>query len=108
VAGAAADLDFQRSATGVSLFIHVSPRSRREGVGGVHGDALRVAVRAVPAAGAANAAVAGLLAKTLGVPRASVELDARSKNRRKRVRIAGDADVLATQLLELAAGKASQ
>jgi uncharacterized protein YggU (UPF0235/DUF167 family) len=65
---------------------------------------LRVAVAEPPAGGAANAACARALARALGVGRGAVELDRASRGRRKRVRIAGDAEALAARLHELAAG----
>jgi len=102
-----ADLRFTRGEAEISFWIHVTPRAARQGVGGVRGDALRVAVNAAPSDGAANAACVALLAKALGVSRGSVELPPRSKNRRKRVRVSGDPDVLATRLMELAVGKGS-
>jgi len=80
--------------SGFSFWIHVSPRARREGVGGRHGDALRVAVRAAPEAGRANAACVAALAEAFGVARADVALDPRSTGRRKHVRIEGDTGLL--------------
>lgn len=79
---------------GFAFWIHVSPRARRERVGGRHGGALRVAVRAPPEAGRANAACASALAEAFGVARSEVVLDPRSTGRRKRVRIGGDAGLL--------------
>ena len=98
-------LQFSRVEDGIALWIHVPPRARRAGVGGVHGGALRVAVREAPSAGAANSACEKLLAKALRVARDCVDLPPHSKNRRKRVQIRGDPDVLAARLMELAAGK---
>ena len=79
-----------RPSPGFSFWIHVAPRARREGVGGLHGDALRVAVRAAPEAGRANLACVEALAAAFAVPRRQVALDPRSTGRRKRVRIEGD------------------
>ncbi|UCE87173.1 MAG: DUF167 domain-containing protein [Deltaproteobacteria bacterium] len=89
-------------AEGVAVWIHVTPRARVETLGGVHGDALRVAVRSPPVDGAANAAVASALAAALGVPRESVTLAAGSRGRRKRVHIRGDPVALETRLRGLA------
>jgi hypothetical protein len=75
---------------GFGFFIHVSPRARREGIGGRYRDALRVAVRAAPEGGRANAACVLLLADAFGVPRRAVQLDPRATSRRKYVRISGD------------------
>jgi uncharacterized protein len=86
---------------GYSFWIHVSPRARREGVGGRHGDALRVAVRAAPEAGRANAACVAALAEAFGVGRADVTLT-RATGRRKRVRIDGDVEALASRFEALA------
>jgi uncharacterized protein YggU (UPF0235/DUF167 family) len=81
----------------------VTPRSRRERVGGTHGDALRVSVGAAPAEGAANAACVKALARALGVRSGAVELDPGSRSRRKRVKVVGEAEALARRLEELAA-----
>jgi uncharacterized protein YggU (UPF0235/DUF167 family) len=96
------------TAEGVAFWIHVSPRSRRAEVGGIHGEALRVAVSEAPVGGAANAACVRALARALGVRRGDIGLDPASKGRRKRVRVAGDVDTLAARLRELAAGKAPE
>jgi uncharacterized protein (TIGR00251 family) len=55
---------------------------------GVHGDAIKVQVTAPPVEGAANAAVADLLAKWLEVPRRSVEIVRGHGSRDKGVTIA--------------------
>ena len=39
---------FSRTATGIAFWIHVSPRSKRAGVGGSYGGALRVAAGEPP------------------------------------------------------------
>jgi uncharacterized protein len=89
---------------GFAFWIHVSPRARREGVGGRHGDALRVAVRAAPEGGRANAACVDALAEAFGVRAADVTLDPGARSRRKRVRIDGDAAALASRFETLAKG----
>ncbi len=102
------DLRFSHTPEGVAFWIHVSPRSRRPGVGGSHGDALRVAVSEPPVEGAANTACVQALAGAFGVRAPAVELEPGAKGRRKRVRIAGDGNALATRLDQLAAGKFTQ
>ena len=92
-----------QSSDGVAFWIHVMPRSRRERVGGTHGDALRVSVGAAPVKGAANAACVEALARALGVRSRAVELDPGSRGRRKRVKVVGEAGVLTRRLKELAA-----
>jgi len=80
-------LSLRRSSDGVSFWIHVSPRASRERVGGLHGDALRVAVQEPPVEGAANAACVRAIARALGVGRDAVSIDPASKGRRKLVRV---------------------
>jgi uncharacterized protein (TIGR00251 family) len=83
----AAGLEIRRLADGVSFWIHVSPRASKERVGGLYGDALRVAVQAPPVEGAANAACVRAIARALGVGRDAVAIDPASKGRRKLVRV---------------------
>ena len=80
-------LSLRRSSDGVSFWIHVSPRASKERVGGLYGDALRVAVQAPPVEGAANAACVRAIARALGVGRDAVAIDPASKGRRKLVRV---------------------
>ncbi|MGH0031381.1 MAG: DUF167 domain-containing protein [Myxococcota bacterium] len=98
----AGDLDLRTTRDGVALWIHVTPRARRPRVGGLHGDALRVAVAAAPVDGAANAACREALAGALDLPRRDVHIDPASRHRRKRVEIAGDAAALGARLRALA------
>jgi uncharacterized protein (TIGR00251 family) len=56
------------------LKLRVSPGARRPGLAGRHGDAWKVRVAEPPEDGRANDAVLRLLAETLGVPRAALEL----------------------------------
>ena len=67
--------------------VHVKPRARREGLVGVRGAALEVAVRAPPVEGAANAAVEALLAATFGCARGAVQVVQGQTSREKRVRV---------------------
>ena len=100
-------LRLSETSGGVVFWIHVTPRAKRAGVGGCHGDALRVSVTAPPVAGVANAACVRALAEALGVKRSEVELDLRSKGRRKRVRVSGESAALSARLGELAAESSS-
>jgi uncharacterized protein len=88
----------------VAFSVVVHPRSRRPGVGGLQGDALRVAVREPPVDGRANEAVRRALAAALGVGRDAVDVDRAARARRKRVRVQGDAATLERALRGLAAG----
>lgn len=57
------------------LHVRVTPRASREAIEGFDGDGiLRVRVTAPPADGAANAAVAKLISRSLGIPARDVVL----------------------------------
>jgi uncharacterized protein (TIGR00251 family) len=87
---------------GLAFWVFVTPRARREAVGGRHGDALRVSVTAPPVEGKANAACAQALAEAFGVKRRDVELDPGARGRRKRVRLIGETRALQAKLRKLA------
>jgi uncharacterized protein (TIGR00251 family) len=74
---------------GVTLAVHVVPRSARSEVVGVRGPAVRVRLKAPPVGGAANAALITLLAKALGVPSYAVEIISGHTSRRKVLSVAG-------------------
>ncbi len=95
-------LSIETRPDGVGFWIHVTPRSRAERVGTLHGDALRVSVTAPAVAGRANSACVRVLAGALEVKRQAVEIDPGAKSRRKRVRVTGDPRALAGLLRALA------
>jgi uncharacterized protein (TIGR00251 family) len=70
----------------VLLDIRVKPRAKRAGILGRHGSALKVAVRAAPERGRANAELVQVLAQALGLPAAAFELVAGATSQDKRVR----------------------
>lgn len=76
-----------RRAEGHLLAVRVQPRARRDEVTGWDGRALRVRVSAPPEDGRATRAVIALLARALGVPRASVELVSGAASRDKLFRV---------------------
>ena len=73
----------------VVLRLHVQPGASADEVVGLHGDALKVKVRAPADRGRANEAVVALVARVLGVPGSSVTLVAGATGRSKRVAVAG-------------------
>ncbi len=95
------------STTGVSIALRVTPRGGRDGIDGIEQlsdgrSVLKVRVRAIADGGEANRAVLVLLAKSLGVPKASVSLLSGATSRLKQVAIAGDPARLTEALRELA------
>lgn len=71
------------------LQVKVVPKSSRNGVAGWMGDTLKVCVSAAPERGKANAAVAEVLAISLGIARRSVRLVAGETSQRKLFEIDG-------------------
>jgi uncharacterized protein (TIGR00251 family) len=79
---------------GLMLAVRVTPKAARDGIDGLadtpQGPAVKVRVRAVPDEGKANAAVATVVAKWLGVPSAQVAVAHGHKSRVKTLEIGGD------------------
>lgn len=71
------------SAAGVVLQVQVQPRSSRNLIVGLQGDALKIKLTSPPVEGAANKACCAYLAKLFGVAKSSVELIAGDKSRKK-------------------------
>lgn len=85
---------WRRHAAGLAVRVRVTPKAQRDGIDGIEatsdGPALKVRVRAVPADGAANAAVVKLVAEWLGVAKGTATLLAGGKSRVKSVLVSGD------------------
>ncbi len=79
----------QDSRGGTLLAVHAVPRSSRDAVQGLHGQAVKIRLRAPPVEGRANAALVRFLAEALNVPKGRVVLLAGAAGREKRVHIAG-------------------
>ncbi|MBI4577753.1 MAG: DUF167 domain-containing protein [Planctomycetes bacterium] len=77
------------NARGASFRVHAAAGSTREGIQGVHGEALKVAVRVAPERGRANRALCALLAAELGVARRDVRVVVGEAARDKTVEVAG-------------------
>ncbi|MCE9615655.1 MAG: DUF167 family protein [Lentisphaerae bacterium] len=74
---------------GVEFAIRLVPRAREDRVEGLHGDALKIRLRAPPVDGKANAALLRFLADTLALPMSRIALIAGETSRNKRVRVTG-------------------
>lgn len=75
--------------TGTLLRLRVQPRARVERLEGLCDGYVRLRLTAAPVDGAANVACIAFLARTLGVNRARVRLQAGVKSRNKLVHITG-------------------
>jgi uncharacterized protein YggU (UPF0235/DUF167 family) len=90
----------------------VTPRAGRDGIDGIEALSdgrcvLKVRVRAIADGGEANRAVLQLVAKSLGVPRASVRLVSGATSRLKQIAVDGDPERLGEALRRLAAAKST-
>jgi uncharacterized protein (TIGR00251 family) len=97
-----AQLDLRDGPHGVTLRVRLQPRASREEVVGVRDGVLIARVTAPPVDGAANHALARLLARTFGCAPSAVELLRGERGRDKLVTIQGSS---ARQLLERLASR---
>jgi uncharacterized protein (TIGR00251 family) len=71
------------------LHIRVTPRARRNALGGMEDGVLAVRLAAPPVEGAANKALIAFLAETFGIARSAVRVESGERSRHKRVGISG-------------------
>ena len=74
---------------GVVIRVKVKPRASRERIEGAGPEGLVVRLTAPPVDNAANEALVGMLAKTMGVAKSAVTVVAGGKSRSKTVRVEG-------------------
>ena len=96
-------MPFQASAAGVRVRLKVTPKAKRNQIGGLldepdGGKALKISVTAAPEDGKANAAVAALLAQEWGVAKSAISVVAGATDRRKLVEIRGPSRNLLAKL----------
>lgn len=110
--GAPDGAPFATHAQGVTLAVRLTPKSGRDLVEGIGAGAdgrshVKVRVRALPADGAANEALARVLAKWIGVPRGGVSILSGATSRSKVVLVRGDARELAERLRGLLSARSA-
>jgi uncharacterized protein (TIGR00251 family) len=93
----------------LELSLHVQPNASKTGFAGMHGESLKLRVRARPVEGAANLAIREFIAQFAGVSKSQVELLQGETSREKRLRItlapgakAGELEDLERRLREAA------
>jgi hypothetical protein len=74
---------FETSAGALRLRVRAQPRSSREGILGVHGGRVKIAVHEAPENNQANEAIAGLLRRIFGLRAAQVQLLSGGRSREK-------------------------
>ncbi|BBO67825.1 hypothetical protein DSCA_17550 [Desulfosarcina alkanivorans] len=77
----------QEKPDGLTFKIRVQPRSSRNQVAGIYGDALKINLTAPPVDNAANKACGAFLAKLLSVPKSSVTIVSGHTGRNKQVMV---------------------
>jgi uncharacterized protein (TIGR00251 family) len=71
------------------LALYVQPRSSRNQVAGLHGDALKLRLTSPPVDGKANKAVISFLAKLLKIPKSAILIKSGLHNRSKKLLLSG-------------------
>ncbi|MDD3118125.1 MAG: DUF167 domain-containing protein [Victivallales bacterium] len=79
----------QPTSRGVIIPCRIHPRAGREGIGGLHDGAVKIALKAPPVEGKANAALLKFLAERLHLPKAAVSLRVGATSRHKLVEAEG-------------------
>jgi len=80
---------FRETESGVEIFLHCQPGSKKTEVQGIHGERLKIRLAAPPVDGKANEILIAWLANQLGIPKAKVQLTHGLTGRQKRVQIIG-------------------
>ena len=94
---------FQPTCQCYVLKLHVVPGAARTEVAGLHGDRLKIRVAAVPEKGAANQELLRFLARRLGVPKQSLQLNLGAQSLEKVVAVLDLSPELRTRLEDLLA-----
>jgi len=88
-----------RGKGGIYLNVHAQPGARKEQPRGMHGQAVKIALREAAQDGKANKSLIALLARELALPRQCVQIVSGRTSRTKRVFIRGEVDELMQQLV---------
>jgi hypothetical protein len=84
---------------GAEVSVHIQPGASKSEVAGLHGDAIKIRIKARPVEGAANAALTEFMATCLGVPHKAVRILRGEKSRRKSVWVALQVDEAEQRLM---------
>lgn len=82
-------ISLKETAKGISFAVKVQPRSRKNAITGVVGDALKLSLTAPPVEGKANQALIEFLAGVFEIPRSSITIASGKTSRLKMVNIRG-------------------
>ena len=73
--------------SGVTFKVYVQPRSSKNMIVGLHGDALKIKIKAPPVEGAANKMCIKYVAECLNLPKSLVEIKSGHNGRMKLLRL---------------------
>jgi len=90
-------LSMKESPTGLVFKIRVQPRSSKNAVVGIHGDALKIKLTAPPVGGKANKACLQFLARCLGIAKTDLEIVSGQTSRTKHIHLAFPSGEAATK-----------
>jgi hypothetical protein len=98
---------YRKEAGALVVTVRLTPKAHRDALEGIGvlsngNEVVQARVRALPADGAANAALVQLFAKALRAPKSAIEIVAGHSQRLKQVRIAGDPHELVERIGALA------
>ena len=79
---------------GLYLHIHAQPGAKQTALRGLHGDAIKLAIKEAPQDGKANKAIEVFVAKALGIAKSSVNVTSGHTSRSKRLFVEGDTESL--------------
>ena len=85
------DAWYRRDGDIITLVLHIQPGAKRSEVSGLHGDALKIRLAALPIEGRANEVLLRFIADCFNVPLRNVELKQGGQSRHKRVEVRGSA-----------------
>jgi len=85
---------------GLYLSVHAQPGAKQASLRGLHGDAVKIAVKEAPQDGKANKAIEAFVAKSLGLSKSSVTVTSGHTSRAKRIFIDGEINALSRKIEE--------
>lgn len=80
----------KETSDGITFNVFIQPRSSKNSVVGLYGDALKIKLTAPPVEGAANKMCIEFLAKQIGVPKSSLSIISGHSSRNKRILLSLD------------------
>jgi uncharacterized protein (TIGR00251 family) len=78
---------FQWQGQDLLLFCHLQPGASKNEFCGLHGDRLKIRIKAPPVDGKANAAIIDFLSKEFAVPKSHIKIEQGELGRQKNIRV---------------------